>query len=499
MRLSTVVAHRASSLWVMVQPAVLGSHVCQRTYATDGDVTHERAPVSATQHDFTRGRPLRQLIVFSGPIMAANVLQVSFQFVDSLWIGNLLGAQALGAVAVSGVIVFTVLSFVIGMNNAALVILSQLKGRADAVGLARYINAFVVIMFLMSLTLGVGGYFASEPLLRLLGTPDTMLADANAYLQITFMGMLFLFGYNFIATVLRALGDSKTPMRFVLVAVLLNAVIDPLFIHTFNWGIEGAALATVLSQGVALVYGIVWVVVKRLAPVSWPRWPSREQTRKIFHLGIPSGLQLAVISAGSAAIMSVVTSLGPEVVGGFGAAQRLDSIIMLPAMALGIAVSSMAGQNIGIRDWARVNAITRAAVGYNLVVMFAVAAVIVLCAEPAVRLFIEDPQAVAFGTQYLRIIGFFYPLLGINFVLNGVVRAAGAMYQVLALNVISFWLLRFPLTWLFTHWRGEQGVALGIGVSFVVSSAFAYAYFRWGKWRDKVLFADQSSTALRTT
>lgn len=446
--------------------------------------------LSTTQHDFTRGRPLRQLVMFSGPIMVANLLQVSFQFVDSLWIGNLLGAQALGAVAVSGVIVFTVLSFVIGMNNAALVILSQLKGRADTVGLTRYLNAFVVIMFLMSLGLGVAGFYSSEWLLQLLGTPQAMLADASAYLRITFMGMLFLFGYNFVSTVLRALGDSKTPMRFVAVAVVLNAAINPLFIHTFGWGIEGAAFATILSQGAAFIYGIVWVAIKRLAPVSRPQWPSGEEARKIFHLGIPSGLQMAVISGGSAAIMSVVTSLGPEVVGGFGAAQRLDQIIMLPAMALGIAVSSMAGQNIGVRNWERVNAITRAAVGYNVVIMFSVAAVIVVFAEPAVRLFIEDPQAVAFGTQYLRIIGFFYPLLGINFVLNGIVRAAGAMYQVLVLNIISFWVLRFPLTFVFTQAWGETGVAVGIGVSFVLSSVFAYMYYRWGKWREKALFAD---------
>lgn len=445
--------------------------------------------MSSTQHDFTRGHPLRQLIVFSGPIIVANLLQASFQFVDSLWVGNLLGAQALGAIAVSGVLVFTVLSFVIGMNNAALVILSQLKGRKDTQGLTGYLNAFVVIMFLMSLALGLVGVVMAEPLLRLLGTPDAIMGDASAYLRISFMGMVFLFGYNFVSTVLRALGDSKTPMRFVLVAVLLNAVIDPLFIHTFGWGIEGAAFATILSQGVAFLYGAVWVAYKRLAPITRPRWPSGQQVRKIFHLGIPSGLQMAVISGGSAAVMSVVTSLGPDAVGGFGAAQRLDSIILLPAMALGVAVSSMAGQNIGVRNWDRVKAITRAAVGYNLVVMLAIATVVVVFAEPAVRLFVADPQAVAFGTQYLRIIGFFYPLLGINFVLNGVVRASGAMYQVLVLNIISFWVLRFPLSYVFTHLLGQKGVGLGIGVSFAISCGFAYAYFRWGRWRDKELFS----------
>ncbi len=448
----------------------------------------KEAWLSSHQHDFTRGRPSRQLVTFSGPIMLANLLQTSFQFVDSLWIGNLLGAQALGAVTVSGVIMFTVLSFVLGMNNAALVVLAQLKGKKDSEGLKRYLNAFIVIMFAMSLGLGAAGFFAADPLLRLLGTPEAMMADASAYLQITFLGMLFLFGYNFIATVLRALGDSKTPMRFVFVAVVLNAVIDPLFIHTFGWGIRGAAMATVVSQGVAFAYGLVTVVRGRLAPVTMPTRPTWTETRTIFHLGIPSGLQMAVISGGSAAIMSVVTGLGPDVVGGFGAAQRLDSVIMLPAMALGIAVSSMAGQNIGVRDWGRVVAITRATLVYNFAIMLVVAAVVVIFAEPAVRLFIDDDAAVAFGATYLRIIGFFYPLLGVNFVLNGVVRASGAMYQVLVLNIISFWLLRFPLTYLLTRAIGDNGVAWGIGLSFVVSSIFAFLYFRYGKWRDKVLF-----------
>lgn len=439
-----------------------------------------------TQHDFTHGNPLRQLISFSGPIMLANFLQLSFQLVDSLWIGNLLGADALGAVAISSVIMFTVLSFVLGMNNAVLVILSQLKGRDDTEGLTRYLNAFVVILFLLALGLGVAGFAFADPLLALLGTPDEIMPGASAYLEITFLGMLFLFGYNFIATVLRALGDSKTPMRFVLVAVVLNAVIDPLFITV--WGIEGAAAATVVSQGGAFLYGMVTVVVKRLAPLSWPSLPSWQETSKILHLGIPSGLQMAVISDGSAAIMSVVTSLGADATGGFGAAQRLDSLIMLPAQALGIAVSSMAGQNIGVRNWARVSAITRVGLLVNLTIMLAIAALIVIFTEQAVRLFIQDDEAVAFAVTYLRIIAFCYPFLGINFVLNGIVRASGAMYQVLALNIISFWVLRYPLTFFFTSWLDEPGVAVGIGVSFMISSLFAFLYFRFGKWREKVLF-----------
>src|SRR5690625_1909974 len=441
------------------------------------------------QHDFTEGNILKQVIVFSGPIMLTNLLQTSYQVVDSLWIGNLLGAHALGAVTVSGAIIFTVISFVIGLNNAALAILSQQKGRDDHDGMKRYLNAFVVILTVMAGVLSVSGFYFSEILLNLLGTPEDMMAQAKSYLQINFIGVLFLFGYNFISTVLRALGDSKTPLRFVMIAVILNVVLDPLIIAGFKLGIDGAAYATIIAQGIAFIYGIIHVLRYKLAPFSFPSLPTRREVGLIFNLGIPSGLQMAVISAGSAAIMSVVTKFGGSVVGGFGAAQRLDSILMLPASALGTAVSSMAGQNIGVKNWRRVGHITKHTLLYNFAMMAVIGIFIVFFAEYAVRLFIEEDEAVAFATTYLRILAFCFPFLGINFILNGVVRAAGAMYQILILNIISFWALRYPLTALFANLYGEIGIAIGMGTSFIISSVFASMYYRYGKWREKELFS----------
>ncbi len=441
------------------------------------------------QHDFMEGNILKQVIVFSGPIMLTNLLQTSYQVVDSLWIGNLLGAHALGAVTVSSTIIFTVLSFVIGLNNAALAILSQQKGRNDQHGMKRYLNAFVVILTVMAGALSIAGFFFAETLLNILGTPEDMMAAAKSYLQINFIGMLFLFGYNFISTVLRALGDSRTPLRFVMIAVVLNIVLDPLFIAGYNLGIDGAAYATIIAQGVAFIYGIVHVLRHRLAPFSLPSLPTKQEVSLILNLGIPSGLQMAVISAGSAAIMSVVTTFGGNVVGGFGAAQRLDSILMLPASALGTAVSSMAGQNIGTKNWKRVGEITKNTLLYNFAMMAVIGIFIVLFAEYAVRLFIEEDDAVAFATTYLRILAFCFPFLGINFILNGIVRAAGAMYQILVLNIISFWALRYPLTALFANLYGEIGIAIGMGTSFIISSVFASLYYRYGKWREKELFA----------
>ena len=443
------------------------------------------------QQDFTKGNIWRQLITFSAPMLLTNLLQVSYQFIDSLWVGNLLGANALGAVAVSSVVLFTVLSFIIGVNNATLTILSQLKGRGDPDLLKSYMNAFTVILGGMALILGFAGFFFAEGILKLLGTPASMIQDAKSYLQINFLGILFLFGYNFIGTIFRALGNSKTPLRFVMLAVILNAVLDPIFIYVFKWGIEGAAYATIVAQGAAFLYGLFVSIHYKLIPFSIPKMPRKEEVSLILKQGIPSGLQMMVMSAGSAAIMTVITPFGNDVVAGFGAAQRLDSLIMLPASALGMAVNSMAGQNIAVNKMKRVRQITLYAVLLNLATMLVASVFIFIFASRGIGMFISDKGAHAFGTEYVKIIAFFFPFLGLNFVLNGVVRASGAMFQVLVLNIISFWVLRYPLTYFFAETMGEKGIAYGMGVSFVISSIFAYAYFQFGKWRKRELFEQQ--------
>ncbi|NLM52961.1 MAG: MATE family efflux transporter [Firmicutes bacterium] len=434
-------------------------------------------------YDFTQGNIWRQLFAFSLPIMLANLLQVSYQIVDSLWVGNLIGANALGAVSVAGTVIFVAFSFILGINNATLTILSQQKGKGDERALARYLNAFVVLLAALSLLASFVGYAFAEIILKLLNTPPAMLGQAKAYLQINSMGMIFVIGYNFIGTVLRALGDSKTPLKIVLAAVILNTVLDPIFIATFNLGVNGAALATILAQGLAFLAGLYIILKGKLAPFSVPYLPEKKEVLLILKLGIPAGLQMSVISAGAAAVMSVVNAFGPFVVSGYSAAHRLDHVIMLPAQALGTAVNSMAGQNIGANKWERVFKIARYGLFTNFCIMFFLALLVYFLAEPAIKLFIQEPAAVGFGKTFLQTIAFFYPFLGINFILNGTVRASGAMYQVLILNIISFWVLRYPLTLTFSSLLGEIGIALGMGSSFIISSIVVFCYFRYGGWR----------------
>ncbi|MDT8860949.1 MATE family efflux transporter [Alkalihalobacillus sp. MEB130] len=436
------------------------------------------------QMDFTNGPIMKKMILFSWPIFLTNLLQASYQFIDSLWVGNLLGPSALGAITISATVVFTTLSFIIGINSATLTVISQRKGANDEEGLKDSLNAFVFVLGTLALLLGLLGFIFSGTVLRFMGTPDDILPLAQSYLQINFIGILFLFGYNFIGTVLRALGDSVSPIRFIVIAVLLNTLLDPLFIYVFKWGIEGAAYATIISQGTAFVYGLWFSINKAGVPFQIPKLPEKRYFLVLLKMGLPAGLSMMAISGGILAIMTVVTSFGEGAVAGFGAAQRLDSLIMLPALTLGSAVNSMAGQNIGAKLWGRVNEIAKQGLFLIVMVSLVISTIVFVGAEFFIRMFVQDEETVEFGTMYIRTIAFFYPFLGVNFVLNGIARAAGAMFPVLILNIISFWILRYPLTAIFSAWLGESGIALGMGISFIISSVIAGGYYFLGNWRN---------------
>ena len=443
-------------------------------------------------NDFTRGSIPGTLYRFSLPILLAHLLQASMQLINGLWVGNLLGSEAFAAVTVATTVLMVVLALILGLNNATLTIFAQLRGRNDERGIDTYLGAFLILLAGLSAVIGFAGYVFAERLLVLLDTPATILEQAMVYLRINFIGTFFLAGYNFVGTLLRAFGDSRTPMHFVLLATILAAVLGPILIAIAAMGVAGAAWAMVFAQGIAFLYSIVFIARRPERYPYRPRKPSFDAFRTILELGIPSGIQMVVIYAGSAVILSLVNAYGDSVVAGFGAAQRLDSIILLPAVALGMGANAMAAQNIGVGKWTRVARITRFGVMFNVCIMLAIAIVLILAAEPLVKLFVGgDAESVAFGVSYVRTIALFYPFIGLNFIYNGVVRGSGAMFQVLVLNIISLWVLRVPLAYTLTTVLAEHGIALGIGLSFLVSSLFSWGYYRWGGWRSKRLFRDE--------
>lgn len=441
----------------------------------------------AVQQDFTTGSIPKKMLLFSGPFFAANILQTSYQFIDSIWVGQLLGPAGLGAISISGFVIFTVLSFIIGINSASMSVLSQQKGKNDEEELKKSLNAFVVVLFIMSVFLGIVGFFISDWILTVLNTPESIHQMAKDYLQILFLGIVFMFGYNFISTVLRSLGDSKTPVRFVLVSVILNAILDPLFIWGFDLGIKGAAYATIISQGLAFFYGLIYSLFKANVPFTKPRWPELVYIKTIMKLGIPAGFQMMVISGGMMAIISIVTPFGEQVVAGYGAARQINQLIMIPAFTLGSVVQSMAGQNIGADKWERVNDIAKNGILMILLIMFSISLLLFFAGGLLVNIFVTDQPTIEFGQVYLKSAAFFYPFLGMMFIYNGIIRASGAMFHVLVLNIISFWVIRYPLTLWFANMFGENGIAFGIGISFFLAWLVVLVYYKKGNWKRSIV------------
>ncbi|MBR7553109.1 MATE family efflux transporter [Allobacillus sp. GCM10007491] len=440
------------------------------------------------KEDLTTGSIYRKLYIFALPLLFTNLLQMSMQLTDSLWVGNLLGSTAFGAITIGLTVMSIVLAFVLGSNNAILTIFAQLSGKNDPKEIKSYLSSSVILLMGLALMVAVVGSIVVGPLLGWLNTPESIKPIAKEYLLINFFGMFFLVGYNFVATVLRAFGDSKTPLYFILVGALLNAVLDPIFIKGLNLGLAGAAYATVIVYIVIFLVSLYYVGRKYQTfkfRFQKPRWV---EVRTILQLSIPSITQMIVIHAGSNVILSIVNSFGESTVAGFGAAQRLNQLILLPASALGTAVNTMAAQNIEAKQWNRVFKTTKVGLIYNAILMALVTITFYIWAEPLVRLFIQEEASVAFGTLYVKTIAFFYLFIGLNFILNGVVRGSGAMFQVLMLNIISLWVLRVPLTYFFSSVYGEIGIPLGMGSSFFLSCLFSIAYYKWGNWREKELF-----------
>lgn len=441
--------------------------------------------------DFTRGSISRALIAFSFPILLTYFLQGSMQLINSMWVGNLLGSTEFAAVTVGTTVTMVVLAFIMGMNNATLTIFAQLRGMKDPDRIKSYLSTFSLLLVALCAVLGTFGYVMAEDILILLKTPGPVIEPAVMFLRVQFAGVIFLAGYSFIGTALRAFGDSKTPFYFVLLSTVLVAGFGPLFMGVLDLGMAGAAYAPIGAQAISF-FGLLIYLHRKYRHHSFRIQPPRlNEIKVILRLGIPSGIQMIVIHAGMTVILSLVNSMGRDAVAGFGAAQRLDNIVLLPAIALSTAVTTMAAQNIGVQKWDRVARIARTGNIVNTSIMTIIAALLFVFAEPLTRLFIQDEGSVAFGTTYLRTIAVFYPFLGFNFIFNGVVRSSGAMFQVLALNIISLWILRVPLAHLATSLYGERGIALGIGISFVLSSLFSIAYYKWGGWRNRELFASK--------
>lgn len=453
-----------------------------------------------TDHDFTTGSIPRHLIAFSWLLLAGNLLQAFYNVVDSIWVGHFVGANGLGAVSVSFPVIFALIALVVGLTMATTTLVAQFKG-AGRHDMVRKVNgnSVLLLVYLGTLTTVVG-LSVSGPLLRLINTPADIFPMAHQYLTVFLLGLPLMFIYNAVSAILRGLGDSRTPLRFLFYATVINVILDPVLIIGIGpipaLGVGGAALATVIAQGVATVIGVRYLV--RIGLLKVDSWRiDRELTRTTFRIGIPAGVQQSLVSLSIVAVSSLINRYGADVVAGFGAANRIEQFAFLPAMSVGLAVSALVGQNLGAGRDERVGQIVWWSSALSTGITFAVMLVVLALPEVLLRLFTSDPAVLQHGGEYLRIMAFSYIPMALMFTIGGVMRGAGDTAANMWITLGSLWLVRVPLAWYLSSGLGLgiRGVWWAMLASPIAGSLLNYLYYRTGRWKRHVVVRRQPAGA----
>ncbi len=341
-------------------------------------------------------------------------------------------------------------------------------------------------MFWAALALTAIGLVVSRPLLLLLRTPADVLPQATTYLQIMFAGTILMFGYNAFSAVLRALGDSRTPLYFLIVAVVLNVGLDLLFVAVFGWGIAGAAWATIISQGIA--FAVSWVYMQRsghdILRIDLRRMVfDRRLFGKSMRIGLPSAVQQTLVAMGFMALQRIVNGFGTDAVAAYTAAGRLDSFAAMPAMNFSMALVTFVGQNLGAGKPERVKKGFLATLLMSGAIALATTLVMVFFKVPLIRMFNADPAVVEIGSRYLLIVGSFYILFSTMFVSGSVPRGAGDTVFPMLVTLLSLWVVRVPLSVFLSRSLGTDGVWWSMPIAWGLGAALNTAYYLTGRWR----------------
>lgn len=444
--------------------------------------------------DLTSGPVGRQILLFSLPIILGNFVMQLYQIVDSAIVGRYLGKEALAAVGASMPVVFAVVALVIGVGSGASVVISQYFGAKQYDKVRLTSDTLHLFLVGAGLVIALVGVFCSEEIFRLIALPEELIPLAAEYLQIYLGGVFLLFGFNTVAAILRGVGDSKTPLYFLLLSALLNVLLDLLFILRFGWGVAGAAWATVIAQGVAY-FAAVWYINagKSIFHINLLKLHfDRKIFRQCINYGLPTGVQQSFVALGMVALMGIVNGWGTDVIAGYSAAIRVDNLAVIPSMNFAMALTSFTGQNVGAGCMDRVHRGLKMTLLYSSLTCVLITAVIVLFGSDILRIFTTDEDVIRVGREYLVIVSLFYLVFSGMFVINGMLRGAGAVIFPMFSTLLSLWVVRIPVAMWLSRLIGEQGIWWAVPVGWSVGLAIAYGYYRSGKWENHSIFAKKN-------
>jgi putative MATE family efflux protein len=435
------------------------------------------------------GDPFRSILIFMLPMLIGNVFQQLYNMVDSFVVGKFVGEAALAAVSSAFPVVFLIIAIVIGITMGCSTVISQLYGAKRYGEMRKALSTALIALLVVAVVLSLLGVLFSGALLDFMNTDPAVVDSANQYLVILFMGLLATFSYNGLAAAFRAIGDSKTPLYFLIIASVLNIVLDLLFVIGFGMGVAGAAIATIISQGVSgllcLLYIWKFVPVLRFSKEEFVF--EADVFTTMFKLAIPATIQQMIVSFGMIAIQSLINSYGVAVIAGYGAATKIETFVIMPMLNITIALGIYSAQNIGAGQYDRVHQ------GYNACMWMAISfgafmtVMASLFGEQAVGLFF-DPQksveAISVGVSYIKVVSAFYFLFGVMLTANGVLRGAGDM-SVFMLSTMTNLAIRVIAAYTLATWIGQSAVWWSVPIGWGSGAVLANARYFSGKWKTK--------------
>ena len=447
-------------------------------------------PSAMQGRDLTTGSIPRHLIAFSIPMLAGSAIQTGYSIVNAIWVGKGLGTTAMAAVTVSFPVIFILMAVAGGLTMASNILVSQSYGAKDWAQLKRVIQNSTVLVLVLSVLIVVTGEWSAEHILRLVDTPAEVLPMAAGYLRVLLCSIPFMFGIFLLASLLRGVGDSKTPLYFQGIFLGVNAVLDPLFM--FGWlgfpklGLNGTAVATIIAQGCSVIALSTYLHRKR--HIVQPHWTdlrlNLETSLLTLRIGIPSMVQQALVSIGMLFIIGLVNAYGEDGAAAFGAASRIDQLALMPALTLGMAISTLSGQNIGAGHHHRVKEVFKWGMLLSCGITIIPSLAALTIPGLLLKMFISDPHVIDLGTHYLRIVGAGYVLFSVMFVSNGVINGAGHTFITTLISLVGLWIVRVPLATYLSHsMHRMEGIWYAMVISFATGSLISVTYYLSGRWK----------------
>jgi putative MATE family efflux protein len=455
------------------------------------DAAARRAP--ASRGDLTQGPIGSTLLKFALPTLASSILQSLNGTINAIWVGRFLGEGALAATSNANMVMFLLTAFVFGFGMASTILVGQAWGRKDIDQARRVFGTAGGSFLLITILIAIAGYFLSPAILKLLGTPGDAAPLALAYLRVIFLAMPALLLLTLAMMALRGAGDSMTPLWFMMVAVILDSGLNPVFILGLGpaprLGIGGSATATLIANYTALFGLIAYIYIKDL-PLRLRGgelrylWCDVAIMKTIVVKGFPMGLQMIIISLSSLALIGLVNRQGVDTTAAFGVALQLWTYVQMPAMALGAAVSAMAAQNIGAGLWDRVNRITRVGIVQTLVITAAMIVALTLSDRTVLALFMGgDSPALPIARHIHLVATWNFLLFGVMMVLFGTVRANGAVWIPLIVLSVGMIPVRFGYIFATYHWLHADAIWTSFPVTSFINLALAIAFYVHGGWK----------------